>query len=95
MEIQKIKVETEVTKETYELGQGIDNFIGALQTALKDGWQVGQDLPVVLTAAIGHLVPAMQGAEQIGAETKDVQAFANGVYLGLGQTAFRFVKKAE
>lgn len=93
--MQKVAVTTEVAKETYELGVGVDKFIGAVKQALADGFQPGQDIPVVLSAAIADLVPAIQGAEKIGSETSDVQAFSNGLYLGLGQTAFRFVKKAE
>ncbi len=93
--MEKVMVQTEVAKEVYELGVGLDKMVGAVQHALKDGWQPGQDIPVLLTSAMTDLVPAIQGAEKIAEEAKDVQAFANGLYLGLGQTAFRFVKKAE
>lgn len=92
-EVKKIKVETEVAEATFELGKGIDNFVGAVKDALADGWQPTQDLPAIITSAVKDLVPVIGNVDSVSNDTKDVQAFANGLYLGLGQTAFRFVKK--
>lgn len=83
------------SKETVELGEGLDKFIEAVQTAVADGWQFGQDIPTIIAAAIGHLLPALEGVEKIGAETEDIQAFVNAVYIGLSPIPFRFVKPAE
>jgi hypothetical protein len=67
----KVQATVEVSKEIYELSTGLAEFIGAVQGALADGWQIGSDLPVVVMATIHKLVPAMQGVEQIGAEFKE------------------------
>lgn len=66
-----VKVEVVVSKEAHELGQGVASFIGKLKAAVADGWQVGQDIPAVLAAAMSDLVPAVIGAEKIPAEVKE------------------------
>ena len=63
-----LKVECEVSKEAYELAQGLVKFSAAVKTAMADGWQMGQDLPVVIAAAMGDLMPAMQGVDKLGEE---------------------------
>lgn len=93
--MEKLKLEVEVAKETYELGKGLDGIVGAVQKALADGWQPGQDVPQILMEAMGALVPAIQGVDKISAETSDPQAFADAVYMGLRPIPFRFVKEAE
>lgn len=87
-----MKVEVEVTKEAYELGQGIAKFHEAVKTALADGWDTTKDIPPIIQAAIVDLVPAMQGADQVGSEAKDKQPFTNAIYLGLSPIAFSYVK---
>ena len=82
-------------KETVELGEGLAAFAIAMKEALADGWQMGADLPVGMTAAMQHLVPAVQGAEKIGDETANVEAFSNGIYVGISPIGFAFVKKPE
>lgn len=90
--METINVELPVAKETYELCQGLDAVVGAVQTALADGWQAGADLPVVITATIANLIPAMQGMEQIPAEAKQTQEFVNALYAGLSPIVGRFTK---
>lgn len=71
-----IKVEVQVSKESYEFGIGIAKTVGAIYSALKDGWQPGQDLPVVMQALLADLVPSIQGIEKIADENKESsQAF--------------------
>lgn len=60
-----VPVQVSVAKETYELCKGLSDFGVALAGAVADGWQVGKDLPVVLSSALSILVPALQGAEKI------------------------------
>lgn len=87
------KVEVEVSKEAYELGQGLAKFHKAVKVALADGFQVGQDLPPIIQSAIADLVPAVQGAELLGEESKaDMKAFANALYLGSSEIVFEYVK---
>lgn len=72
------EVTVKCSKETVEAGLGLAAFIGHMKAALADGWQIGQDLPAVITAALGDLVPALQGAEKIKDEVlEDKVAFAN------------------
>lgn len=91
-QIQTKTVEVVVSKEAYELGQGIAKFVEAVKTATKDGFQVGQDVPPIISSALADLVPALDGAGKVGAETGDKQAFANAIYLGLSPIAFSFIK---
>lgn len=73
-----IKIECTVSKESYELAQGVVKMLSAVKGALADGWQPGQDLPVVVSAVIADLVPAVQGMDQVGVESKeDEKAFVN------------------
>jgi hypothetical protein len=78
------KVQVDVTKEGYELMQGVAKFVGALALALKDGWQMGSDLPVVVAATLGDLVPALQGVEKLPAEAVgETGPFAMGMLVGV------------
>ena len=71
-----------VSKETYELGIGLAEFIGQVKNALEDGWQPGEDLPVMLTSALSVLAPSLQGIEKIKGEYEDnPDAFANAVAI--------------
>jgi hypothetical protein len=90
--VQTLKVEVTVSKEAYELGQGIAKFHEAIKQALADGWQSGQDIPPIISSAVADLVPAVQGADQVSKETDDKQAFANAIYLGLSPVAFAYIK---
>ena len=93
--VEKQIVEVEVTSNTYELGKALDQFVGAVKQSLDDGWQTSQDVPALISAALAHLVPVLQNVSEVSEDAKDIQAFTNGLFLGLGQTAFRFVKKPE
>lgn len=68
------ELKVHVSKETYELGQGIVGFVVSLKEALEDGFQVGDDVPELVQAALEHLVPALEGAGQIDDEAKDDMA---------------------
>lgn len=75
----------QVSKETSELLEGLTKFAITVKGALKDGWQVGQDLPVVLASALGDLAPALQGMEAIPLEVKQSKEFAAAVALGVNE----------
>lgn len=66
-----VKEEFELSKEARELGKGMNAFVAKTRQCLADGFQPGQDIPLVLAAAIADLIPAIQGAEQMGAEFKE------------------------
>lgn len=87
-------VEVEVSKEAYELGQGLSKFHRAVKEALANGWQSDQDMSPIIQSALADLVPAMQGADQSLTEAQtDTQAFANSVYLGISDITFQYIKK--
>lgn len=76
--MEKVKVELECSKETYELGKGLADFVSAVKVALADGWQLGSDIPVVISSALSTLVPAVDGVTKVKAELEeDKKAFIN------------------
>lgn len=78
----KLQVTLECAKETYELGKGVGDFVAAVKAALSNGWQAGEDVPAVITAALTCLVPALQGAEKIKDElVADKFGVANAAYV--------------
>lgn len=96
MAVTKLVVSREVTKEAYELGQGLLGMVEAVKTALADGWQTGTDLPAILTASFANLVPAIQGCDQLPAEAKeDLAPFIRGLTVSVEDIAFVFIKKSE
>lgn len=72
----------QVTKEADELAEGLVATVQHVKKALSDGWQPGQDLPVVLQAVLADLIPAIQGVEKLGAEiTENEEAFVTSFVL--------------
>jgi hypothetical protein len=67
----KIKIDVEVSKESYELSKGIADLIASIKLAVADGWQPGKDIPLIISEVIGRLVPALQGVEKIKDEIKE------------------------
>lgn len=65
-----VDVTVKMPKESYELAKGLGAFAVAVKKAVEDGWQLGTDLPVIATAALMELLPAIQGVEKIGDEAK-------------------------
>lgn len=78
----KVMVSVEVSKESYELAQGLVKFVGAVRASLADGWQLGADLPELVAAAFSELVPAVNGVQELPLEYKeDPAAFVNAFLL--------------
>ena len=78
-----VKVEIEVSKESYELGQGIAAVVKAALVAGADGWQLGTDLPAIAVSAFGQLA-AIQGVDQIKAEMDaDPAAFGKAIMMAV------------
>ncbi len=69
--METIKKEIEVPKETSEFTDAIANVAIASKKALDDGFQLGEDLPAIATAALTHLLPAVDGATKIPGEMKE------------------------
>lgn len=82
--METIKVEIELPKEAYELAKGLGAFGAAVKAALADGWQIGQDMPVIITAAVANVVPALEGASAVTDEAKlDPVGFGQALAEGL------------
>jgi hypothetical protein len=65
-----VKVEVELPKQVSELADAVVAVVQATRLALKDGWQSGTDLPVILTTALAVLPKAVEGLDQLPAEVK-------------------------
>lgn len=88
-----IQVQVPVSKEANELGDGVVKFLGDVRKALSDGWQPAQDLPAFLQATIADLVPAIQGVENLGAESKEnEEAFVTAFLLAGKKIVYVFKK---
>lgn len=65
-----IKKEIEVSSAGDALGAAIGNIMTATATALKDGWQPGQDLPAIATVALTSLLGAAAELKNIATDAK-------------------------
>jgi len=72
--VDMITKSVQVPKEVDEVMVAIVNILKVTKQALADGWQPGQDLPVILTAAATNLLPAVDGMNKIGDEWKQERA---------------------
>ena len=78
----KQQISIEVSKETYELGQGLAKFVMAVKEATDDGFSYGDDIPDIISSAVGDLLPALDGVSDIGKEFKeDPRVFAQTVLI--------------
>jgi hypothetical protein len=90
----KKNVTIEVSKEAYELSEGLANFAEAVVNEIRDngGWDMGDDLPAVISAAVTDLIPAIQGFQDISKEFQDdKKALLMGVMVNLGKMAGIFL----
>lgn len=70
-----------VAEKTYKALKDVVDFVAAVQKALADGWQPGQDLPAILTAAVAELAPALGELGAIVDEVKDQKAALKALAL--------------
>ena len=81
-----MNVQIEVSKEAYELGQGLKNAFAAILPDPKNPTKI-------LAAIVQYLLPALDGVTAIPAEAKaDKAAFIRGLALSLEDIAFLFLK---
>lgn len=91
-----LDVNQKVSKEAYELADGVKKTILDIKKALEDGWQPGQDLPAVLSAVMVDLVPAVQGIDKMSVEmTEDTEAFVTAFLLPFKSLAFELIAKKK
>lgn len=92
----KLKVESEVSKEAHELALAVCNVVRAVKAAMADGFQAGTDLPLIITAAITQLPPAIEGLDKIIDEAKESPlALAKAVSLPVLDLVEDLLKKDE
>lgn len=90
----KEMISIEIENSGYKLVKSFAKIGEAVKQALADGWQPGQDLPVIVTAAISELGTMAIAVPQIAPDAKeDLVGFIKGVNLGAYDIADIFVKK--
>jgi len=50
-----------VSKETYEMGEALVDLIVKIKGALADGWQIGSDVPVMISAVVTNMAEIIEG----------------------------------
>ena len=60
-----------IPDETAELVQGLVSFIASIKESLKDGWQPGIDIPVIMMKALSDLPSAIGGLDKLPDEAKE------------------------
>ncbi len=84
-----------VAKEADELATGLAALVKAAMDALKDGWQMGEDLPALMAALVA-LGPAVDGLDQLDDEwAEDPQSVARVAALLVAELVPLLVKKEE
>jgi hypothetical protein len=92
--MEQVKLEVLVPKEVHELGAGLVKFVGAMKQALKDGFQPGMDIPVIIATAMNDLIPAFDGIDKVGGElAADKAGFAKALGLSLADLVEAVAKK--
>jgi hypothetical protein len=82
----KLSVTKDVSKETYELGVALGAMVKEIKKALSDGWQPGQDLPVVFAAIIGNMAQMVEGVQSAKKEqAADPEAFVLACSMALAE----------
>jgi hypothetical protein len=87
-------VSVSVEDKSYDVGQAVVQIVKAAKDALADGFQPGQDIPVILTSAISQLVTILGDAPSIPVESSDdLAAFIKSWSLAGLDIAALFLKK--
>lgn len=85
-EVEIATVEIPVAAKTYGLANGLVDMVDAIGEALENGWQTGEDLPVVISSVVEDLVPHISGVTELDDEWKaDRQATMNALYTAFSR----------
>ena len=88
------EISVKVSEKGYALGEGLKKLIEAIKISQDDGFQAGQDLPVILTAATAELVPVLPNIQDIAKEPEeDLEAFVTGLMIPVKEIGFIWYKK--
>lgn len=92
----KVNLSTEVPKEIHELMVAVAKLVSEARKATADGFQLGQDLPMIVTAAMGDVMAGVAGVEKLGDEWKeDAPAFIKAILINAADIVGPFLKKKE
>lgn len=89
----KILVSTEVCEASNKIGTALKTICVNTKKALADGWQPGQDIPVILVGSMTDLLAAVAVANQLGEDAKDPLEMAFGILIPLKEGAQELLKK--
>lgn len=85
-----MEVMTTVSKETYELGEALVSIVSAMNVALADGWQLGSDLPVAVTALLANIGEITEGIKSAKGEWEEDEA---AMIMAMTMTVSKLVKE--
>jgi hypothetical protein len=88
-----VEKKVSVPKEVSELADGVVKIVIAIKNAMADGWNLGQDLPIIVTTALAVLPTAIDGFDKLGEESKDESAFTMAFLLAAKDIYTSFEKK--
>lgn len=78
--MEKVQKTLELPKAASDLGDGLVAFASVAKQALADGWQPGQDLPVLVSAAVANLIKPLGELKDLGLEAhEDVLSVAQAL----------------
>jgi len=93
--MEKVEVKVSVAKEAHELAEAVKKLIIAVKEAVKDGFQPGMDIPVILAPNLPALLAGVDGLDKLGDELKeDKAAFLKAWLLAGADIAEALIKKA-
>lgn len=88
----KIPVTREQSEHGTKLMESVKGLVVAIKAALADGWQIGTDLPVIVSSAFATMVQAVEHTPGLPAEAKeDLIAFGRSLTTGAWDVADIFV----
>jgi hypothetical protein len=86
----------EVSEHADAVMQALQQVVKHIKDALADGWQTGQDLPVILSQSFDDLIVVIGNVKEIPVEAKeDVVAFGKAITDGGWDMAALFIKKVD
>ena len=92
----KVNLSTEVPKEIHELMVAVAKLMSEARKATADGFQLGQDLPLIVTASMGDVMAGVAGVEKLGDEWKeDPAAFIKAVLINAADIVAPFLEKKD
>lgn len=90
----KKQITVEVSNSAYNVIEAFKGVVESTKKALADGFQPGQDVPVILGQNLTNLLTAIGEAKNLPAESKeDIEAFLKAFTVGGTEIAGLFLKK--